>query len=220
MPANEDFLKLKITDVTFYWPRLDKPYRYNNATKRTEACEPNVSGAGFSIAWDMPKGEARDFYKALAEHYAGCQKRNPKLPAFKEVFGMKADPNGDTVRFTAKRKAITNAGEVNRPPRVADGTKAGFPDLADPAIWSGSKGHLRVFAFPATDPQGNGGISLLLDAVIVTGAQYGGDGLEDDFEVSAPKAGADPFAAMDAGTPQQNAVAAAKAAPVPADAPF
>ncbi len=72
----------------------------------------------------------------------------------------------------------------------------------------------------ATDPQGNGGISLLLDAVIVTDAQYGGDGLEDDFEVSAPKAGADPFAAMDAGTPQQNAVAAAKAAPVPADAPF
>jgi hypothetical protein len=218
MPANEDFLKLKITDVTFHWPRLDRPYRYNNATKRTEACEPNVTGAGYSIAWDMTKAEARDFYKALADHYAGCQKRNPKLPAFKEVFGMKADPNGDTVRFTAKRKAVTNSGEVNRPPRVADGTKAGFPDLADPAIWSGSKGHLRVFAFPATDPQGNGGVSLLLDAVIVTDAQYGGDGLEDDFEVSAPKAaGGDPFDAIDV---MAQATNAAKSAPVPADAPF
>jgi hypothetical protein len=220
MAANEDFLKLKITDVTFHWPRLDRPYRYNNATKRTEACEPTVSGAGYSIAWDMPTGEARDFFKALSEHYAACKTRNPKLPPFNEVFGMKPDKDAGTVRFTAKRKAITNAGEVNRPPRVADGTKAGFPDLADPAIWSGSKGHLRVFGFPVSDPDGNGGISLLLDAVIVTEAAYGGDGLEDDFEVSAPKAGPDPFAAMDAGTPTQNAAAAASAAPVPADAPF
>jgi hypothetical protein len=218
MAANEDFLKMKITDVTFHWPRLDRPYRYNNATKRTEACEPNVTGAGYSIAWDMPKAEARDFYKALAEHYAGCQRRNPKLPAFKEVFGMKADNEAGTVRFTAKRKAVTNAGEVNRPPRVADGTKAGFPDLADPAIWSGSKGHLRVFAFPASDPQGNGGISILLDAVIVTDAVYGGDGLEDDFEVSKPKAGADPFDQIDATV--RAASAAAQAAPIPADAPF
>jgi hypothetical protein len=94
-----------------------------------------------------------------------------------------------------------------------------FPDLADPAIWSGSKGHLRVFAFPATDPQGNGGVSLLLDAVIVTDAQYGGDGLEDDFEVSAPKAasGGDPFDAIDV---MAQATTAAKSAPVPADAPF
>jgi hypothetical protein len=218
--ANDDFLKVKITDVSFIWPRLDRTYRYDKATKRTVRCEPNVQGAGYSIAWDMPTDEARALYKALADHYAGCQTRNPKLAPFETVFGMKADKEAGTVRFTAKRKGTTNEGKLNAPPKVVDGTKAGFPELADKAIWSGSKGHLRVFAFPTVDPDDKAGISLILDAVIVTDAQYGGDGLEDDFEVSAPKAGADPFAAMDAGTPQQNAVAAAKAAPVPADAPF
>jgi hypothetical protein len=40
------------------------------------------------------------------------------------------------------------------------------------------------------DPDGNGGISLLLDAVQVTEAVYGGNGL-DDFETVENKA--DPF---------------------------
>jgi hypothetical protein len=191
MAQNLDFKKIIIKDVPLAWPRLDQPYRYNNAEKRTEACAATVQGAGYSIAWDMPTAEAKQFHAALKAHYIDCRTRNSKLPDFSQVFGMKRDDEAGTVRFTAKRKAVKNDGSLNSPPRVTDGQ---LNDLADKAIWTGSKGGVRVFAFPVTDPDGNGGISLTFDAVQVTEPVYGGDGLEDDFgKVGPTVSDVDPF---------------------------
>lgn len=173
--ANENFLKFAIKDVTFYWPRLDQICRYNNNTKKTEVSAAGASGAGWSIAWDMPKAEAKDFRAALKAHYD--KTKDPKFAEFSTVFGAKPNEDG-TVRFTAKRKAMTGAGKENTPPKVVG---PDLKDLADKAIWSGSKGSVRVFAFATQDPDGKGGISLLLDAVQVDEAVYGGDNLEDDF---------------------------------------
>ena len=49
---------------------------------------------------------------------------------------------------------------------------------------------MRAWAVAVVDPEGAGGISLLLDAVQVTEAVYGGNGL-DDFETVESKE--DPF---------------------------
>jgi len=182
--ANQDFKKFVFKNVTFSWPRLDQPYRYNPTTEKSEACPANAQGAGYSLAWTMPYTQAKPIFEEMKAHYADCRTRNHKLPAFGMVFGLKKlkDAQGNDTgeaQFTAKKGAMSNDGKLNKLPTVVG---ADHQDLADKAIWSGSTGHVRVLAFPSTNPQDkSGGISLLLDAVVVTKAEYGGDGLDDDF---------------------------------------
>lgn len=215
MATNTDFLKVLVKDTTFHWPRLDQPYRYNSQEKRTEACAPNVTGAGYSIAFDVTMAEAKELHKLLKTHYNESKARNSKLPEFSTVFGMKKDEEAGTVRFTAKKRAVSNSGELNKPPVVIDGQKK---PLAEKNIWSGSTGNLRLLAFAATDPDGKGGISLLLDTVQVVNATYGGDNLDDFEEVAG---GTTITADDDFDAPQAKAAdPAAAAAPAPADAEF
>ena len=77
-------------------------------------------------------------------------------------------------------------GALNEKPRVIDGMKQ---PLADTAFWGGSKGSIKVTAYPVTDPDGNGGISLLIDTVQVSHAVYGGGGLDDFDEVPTTMSG-------------------------------
>jgi len=182
--ANPDFKKFVFKNVTFAWPRLDQPYRYNPNTEKSEPCPSNAQGAGYSLAWTMPYSEAKDIFAEMKAHYNDCRSRNSRLPDFGTVFGLKKlkDEQGnetDVAQFTAKKSAMSNDGKENKMPTVV---AADHTPLADRAIWGGSEGHVRVLAFAATNPQDkSGGISLLLDAVVVTKAEYGGDGLGDDF---------------------------------------
>lgn len=217
MATNSDFLKVMIKDVELRWPRLDQPYRYNAQEKRTEACAAGAPNAGYSVSWDMPIDKAKELFGVLKAHYATSQASNAKLPPFSKVFGMVKDEAAGTCRFTAKKRAMSDAGKVNPPPTVIDGQKA---DLANKAIWTGSKGNLRVLAFAARDPDGIGGISLLLDVVQVVEASYGGDRL-DDFDEVAPTA--KPITADDFDTTPVAVMQAAQqpvAASVPQDAAF
>lgn len=216
--ANLDFKKFVFKNVSFSWPRLDQPHRYNPSTSRSEPCPANAQGAGYSLAWTMPYTQAKPIFEEMKAHYADCQSRNSKLPAFNTVFGLKKlkDQNGNDTgeaQFTAKKGAMSNDGKLNKPPTVVG---ADHQDLADKKIWGGSVGHVRVLAFPSVNPQDkSGGISLLLDAVVVTKAEYGGDGLGDDFggpSVLDDLPGGDSHIAASAG--------AATPANAPDDAPF
>jgi hypothetical protein len=114
------------------------------------------------------------------------------MPQFKTVFGMKKlkDETGTEtgmVQFTAKRNGMKKDGTPNKAPTVIDGQKQ---PLADLNFWGGSKGTVRAWAVAVIDPDGNGGISMLLDAVQVVEARYG-DGGMDDFDTVESKA--DPF---------------------------
>lgn len=193
MSNNPDFKKIVQKDVSFLWPRLEQTYRYNAHKKASEPADPGMQGAAWSLAWKLDKDDARKLYTELKAHYEDCQTRNPKLPEFSTVFGMKAltDEDGKKtgeVKFSAKRNGMTNAGKPNKPPRVVG---RDLLDLADKAIWTGSTGHIRALAFATQDADGQGGISLLLDAVQVTEAAYGSDNLEDDFGPAEPDFGED-----------------------------
>lgn len=179
MATNTEFKKVMVKNVPLLWPRLDQPYRYNSQEKKTEACAATVQGAGWSVGWSMAEAEAKALFRELRDHYNSQREVNRKLPEFKEVFGMKKQDDG-TVQFTAKKRAVSNAGKENKPPAVVG---RDLKDLAEKNIWTGSIGNLRVLAFPTTDPQGSGGVSLLLDVVQVIDAKYGGDGLGDDFDI-------------------------------------
>ena len=98
---------------------------------------------------------------------------------------MKKLENGN-YEFRAKRNGVNGQGALNEKPRVIDGSKQ---PLADTAFWGGSKGSIKVTAYPVTDPDGNGGISLLIDTVQVTHAVYGGGGLDDFDTVPTTMAG-------------------------------
>lgn len=182
--ANPDFKKFVFKNVTFAWPRLDQPYRYNPTTEKSEPCPANAQGASWSLAFTMPNEKAAEVFAEMKAHYNDCRTRNAKLPEFSTVFGVKRlkDENGKETgmaQFTAKKGAMSNEGKENKAPIVVG---ADHQPLADLAIWGGSIGHVRVLAFPSTNPQDkSGGITLLLDAVVVTHAEYGGNNLEDDF---------------------------------------
>lgn len=222
-----DFHKIMVRNVAFLWPRLDQPYRYNNATKRTEACAASATNAGYSLAWEMLPGDATKLRDECIAHYNACRARNTTLPEFGKIFGAKKDDAKGVIHFTAKKRAMSSAGTETKPPTVVD---AQLQPLADKAIWTGSEGNVRVLAFPTVDPEGVGGISLLLDVVQVVKPVYGGDGLEGDFEaVAAPID--DDLGGFDGGATSKPApahtapgpvaqAAAPKAAAVPADAPW
>lgn len=192
MANNDDFMKVLAKNVTLQYPKLSQTYRFNTQKQASEPCAPTASNAAWSVAFDMPKEEARPLYEQLKAHYEACRARNSKMPQFKTVFGMKRlkDEHGNEtgiVQFTAKRNGMKKDGTANKAPTVIDGQKQ---PLADLNIWGGSKGTVRAWAVAVVDPDGAGGISLLLDACQVTEARYGDGGL-DDFDTVEPKD--DPF---------------------------
>jgi len=170
-----------IRNVVFSYPRLAATYKYNTAEKRSEECNPRAQGAAYSIGWEMNKEDAGKLHAELKAHYESCQTKAP----FSKVFGMKQLDNGN-VMFSAKRNGVNGQGDENPKPTVIDGMKQPMTDLN---FWGGSEGNIKVIAYPVTDPNGNGGISLLIDIVQVTKAVSGGAGL-DDFDEVAPTGGA------------------------------
>ena len=169
MANNDDFMKVLAKNVTLQFPKLNQTYRFNTAQQKSEPCAPTASNAAWSIGFEMSKADAKPIFDQLKAHYDACRSRNSKMPQFKTIFGMKKD------------------GSPNKAPTVIDGQKQ---PLADLAFWGGSKGTVRAWAVAVVDPEGNGGISLLLDAVQVTEARYG-DGGMDDFDTVENKS--DPF---------------------------
>lgn len=198
--AKEDFRKFMARDVVFQYPRLNQTYKFNTSEKKSEPCSPSAGGAAYSVAFQMNKQAAVSFFNELKAHY----QQRKSSPEFSKVFGMRKLDDG-TVEFRAKRNGTNSDGKLNNPPEVIDGKRK---PLADTAIWGGSRGNIRVTAYPATDPQGFGGISLLIDTVQVTHAVYGGNNLDDFEETDTTIEGV-------VQTSEQ-----AAAAPAPADDPF
>ena len=192
MADNDDFLKVLAKNVTLQYPKLNQTYRFNTQKQASEPCAPSASNAAWSVAFEMPRDQAKPLFDEMKAHYDASRARNPKLPQFTKVFGMKKlkDEHGTEtgiIQFTAKRNGMKKDGTANKAPTVIDGQKAPLGDLN---IWGGSKGTVRAWAVAVVDPVGLGGISLLLDAVQVTEARYG-DGGMDDFDTVQPKD--DPF---------------------------
>jgi hypothetical protein len=179
--AKTDFKPVMIRNVEFKYPRLNACYRYITAEKKSEECAPTAAGAAYSIAWEMTAAEAKTLNDELKAHYETCNRKEE----FSQVFGMKKLENGN-YEVKAKRNGVNSQGVQNERPRVIDGMKQ---PLADTAFWGGSKGSIKVTAYPVTNPQNKGGISLLIDTVQVTHAVYGGGGLDDFDEVPTTMAG-------------------------------
>ena len=180
--ANTDFKSTMIRGVEFKYPKLNATYRFNTSLKKSEEAAPSASGASYSISWEMLKEDAGKLHAELKAHYESCNRKEP----FTKIFGMKKMENGN-FEFRAKRNGTNAQGVLNSPPRVIDGQKQ---PLADLAFWGGSKGSIKVTAYPVTDPTtGDGGISLLIDTVQIIHAVYGSAGLDDFDDVPTTMSG-------------------------------
>ena len=204
--AKTDFKPVMIRNVEFKYPRLNGTYRYNTSEKKSEECAPTASNAAYSIAWEMTADDAKTLHAELKAHYETCQTK----AAFTKVFGMKKLDSGN-YELRAKSNGTNSQGQQNEKPRVIDGMKQ---PLADMAFLGGSKGSIKVTAYPVTDPEGIGGVSLLIDTVQVTHAVYGGGGLDDFDEVPTTMSGGVDEALDDFGPA---AAPAPQAAPAQAD---
>lgn len=198
---NDDFKDFIFKHVELQFPRLKDTYRFNSATKKSEPCGQNVTNAAWSAGMKMPKDKAKEFFVQMKAHYEACRERNKKLPAFSKVFGMKKDDENGTVTFEAKKKGVTGEGKPNKRVTVIDNLKNPFPE-DKLEFWSGTTANVRVRAFPTVDPDGNGGISLLLDVVQVLRPVYGTANLdgfdEEEVEAGPSEFVGDPFAAAKA----------------------
>lgn len=175
--ANPDFKKFLVNDVIFQYPKLDQPYRFDKAQDKSVDCAKTAPGAAYSVTFQMSLEEGRSFHDKLVDHYKECKKRNSKLKAFDRVFGFKETDDGLLFNFSAKKKAISNAGKENDLPKMVDGEKN---IIENRRISGGSTGNVVVVAHPSTDPDDNGGISLLLDKMQVLNAVYRDD--DDEFK--------------------------------------
>jgi len=195
MADTSDFKKVLAKNVTLQFPKLHQTHRFNTSTQRSEPCAPTASNAAWSVAFDMTDADAKVLFNELKEHYAASRQRNTKLPEFKTVFGAKRlkDKDGNLTgmtQFTAKRNGTKKNGDRNDPPTVIDGAKQPMTKLD---FWGGSVGTVRAWAVAVVDPDGAGGISLLLDAVQVIEAKYGDNGMDDFDEIEVKKPADDPF---------------------------
>jgi len=219
MADTSDFLKVLAKNVTLQYPKLHQTHRFNTSSQRSEPCAPTASNAAWSVAFDMNDADAKALFNELKDHYEASRSRNTKLPEFKTVFGAKrlkdkdGNPTGMT-QFTAKRNGTKKNGDRNEPPTVIDGAKQPMTKLD---FWGGSVGTVRAWAVAVVDPDGAGGISLLLDAVQVTEAKYGDGGMDDFDTVEVKKPADDPFADMG---PAATTQVKAKNADLDDDLPF
>ena len=219
MADTSDFKKVLAKNVTLQFPKLHQTHRFNTSTQRSEPCAPTASNAAWSVAFDMTDADAKALFNELKEHYAASRSRNSKLPEFKTVFGAKRlkDKDGNLTgmtQFTAKRNGTKKNGDKNEPPTVIDGAKQAMTKLD---FWGGSVGTVRAWAVAVVDPDGAGGISLLLDAVQVTDAKYGDGGMDDFDTVEVKKPADDPFGDIE---PTATTQVKAKNADLDDDLPF
>lgn len=187
MDSNPDFMKIVYKDVELLYPRLDQPYRYNPQKRRSEPCDPRAPQAAYSVNFTLSRDEAVSLFNQAKAHYEARLAAGAQLPPFGTVFGMKKLEDG-RVQVAAKKSAMRSDGTApNKAPIVRDANKVdadGKPVLLegeDLRIWSGSRGHVALWAYPTTDPDGTGGVSFLIKQIAITEAIYGGDSYEDDF---------------------------------------
>ena len=69
MDKNQN-LQYIVEDVEALWPKINRPYRFDNKEKRSVPCEATDDQAKYEIDFRMNKGQAQDLWKAMSGAYA------------------------------------------------------------------------------------------------------------------------------------------------------
>lgn len=152
-----------INNVEALYPRLDKPYRYDQSANQGKGssvpCEAGAKGADYSVKFKMDTSQAKELGAAMLKAYNEAKEDN--WPKFKVPF-EKVD--GDTVAFIGKAKlpAMFNDTPTD-PPKHYDSENTKLEDGFQ--LTTGSTVNLYVELVPY-NYQGSG-VSLRLRGVQV-----------------------------------------------------
>ena len=147
-----------INNVSAFYPKIDRTYRFDQAENRSVPCDSLDDGAEYTLQFNMSKETARDLYNYMKSAYAESKKSN--WPELKNSFKKNDD---GSFRYKASLKGAYN-GEITIKPAQYDAKTQKLPD--DFQLTSDSVINIAVVGVPYSGSMGSG-VSLRLKAVQV-----------------------------------------------------
>jgi hypothetical protein len=151
-----------VEDVEALWPKINRPYRFDNKEKRSVPCDATDDQAKYEIDFRMNKGQAQDLWKAMSGAYAS-QKEDSWPEKIKNPF--KKDEEGGTFTFKSKLAAAYN-GNATPAPAQYDAKNKQLDESFE--LTTGSTVNVAVVFVPYSIDKERTGVSLRLKGVQVT----------------------------------------------------
>ena len=161
MDKNQN-LQYIVEDVEALWPKINRPYRFDNKEKRSVPCDATDDQAKYEIDFRMNKGQAQDLWKAMSGAYAS-QKQESWPDKIKNPF--KKEEEGGTFTFKSKLSAAYN-GNATPAPAQYDAKNKQLDERFE--LTTGSTVNERVVFVPYSIDKDRTGVSLRLKGVQVT----------------------------------------------------
>ena len=180
-------MQYNIAAVEARYPRINRPYRFDDKEMKSLPCDALDEGAAYDISFVMSKEQATDLHKVALQAWENAKAADTKRkwPEKPTNLPYKTDEQTGSIIGKAKLRAAYN-GEKTRPPMQYDAKNNVLP--ADFLLTTGSKINLALTIVPYNTGAVNG-ISLRLRAVQV-------------IELAEPIGGASPFQSTDGFTAQ------------------
>ena len=151
-----------VEGVEALWPKINRPYRFDNKEKRSVPCDATDDQAKYEIDFRMNKGQARDLWKAMSGAYTN-QKQESWPEKIKNPF--KKDEESGTFTFKSKLAAAYN-GEATPAPAQYDAKNKQLDESFE--LTTGSTVNVAVVFVPYSIDKERTGVSLRLKGVQVT----------------------------------------------------
>ena len=151
-----------VEGVEALWPKINRPYRFDNKEKRSVPCDATDDQAKYEIDFRMNKGQARDLWKAMSGAYTN-QKQESWPEKIKNPF--KKDEESGTFTFKSKLAAAYN-GEATPAPAQYDAKNKQLDGSFE--LTTGSTVNVAVVFVPYSIDKERTGVSLRLKGVQVT----------------------------------------------------
>jgi len=151
-----------VEDVEALWPKINRPYRFDNKEKRSVPCDATEDQAKYEIDFRMNKGQAQDLWKAMSGAYAS-QKQESWPDKIKNPF--KKEEEGGTFTFKSKLSAAYN-GNATPAPAQYDAKNKQLDESFE--LTTGSTVNVAVVFVPYSIDKDRTGVSLRLKGVQVT----------------------------------------------------
>ena len=153
-------LRHVITSVEAMYPRINRPYRFDQKAGKTMPCEAHEDGAEYRLQFRMSRKQAGELFKIMHQAYASTKTNNwpEKLePPFK-------DEGDDFYTFNTKIKAQYN-NQITRPISHMDSKANPLPEGFE--LTHGSTVNIACVLIPYNTKAAGAGVSLRLSAVQV-----------------------------------------------------
>ena len=184
-----------LNNVSILYPRLNQPYRFDSAEKRSVPCKWDEEGAGYETNFIMDKDEAVTLGRICKEAWKNASALNnnwPNEPTKMPAKTVKAEDGSTEYHGKCRIRAKYGSDQTQLPKQV-DAKRNPFP--SDFRLTTGSKANISVTVVPFFMGADNNGVSLRIRAVQV-------------LDLAPAKEPSDPFSVVDGYTTDDTFVSA------------